>query len=214
MFAAVGVLGGIAFIVALVRSFSTDEGQASARSFSEVATLLQEAQAAPGAEEVAKKGGCLQALVMDTQKLEELAVTSDGRDGGKKPSSQVRTMVTCQVGFGKSPPACELLAATYAQATHPTAPFRVAVQKQGDPNRTCDQSFDASGKPLAPAASAAQAAPAAPGEPGKAADAAAELPPTISLPTPGALPLLDLGDAGSPNPSGSEGDAGHDGGAR
>lgn len=148
MFAAVGVMGGIMFVVSLVRAFSTDQGQELTRGYSEVANLVVEAQTAPGAEDVAKAGGCLQVLVMDADKLAALSqTTAANRDGGGKRGLE-KTLVTCQVGFAKAPPDCLALAQVYVRAGHPSAPFRVAVQKQGDPNRTCDRLFDEKGQPV------------------------------------------------------------------
>ncbi len=148
MFAAVAVLGGITFAVFLARAFSTDSGQEITRGFSEIATLVQEAQTAPGAEDVAKEGGCLQALVMDADKLAALSQSSSNGDGGKSHRGLEKTLVTCQTGFGKTPPECQALAQVYVRAAHPSAPFRVAVQKQGDPNRSCDRVFDVKGQPV------------------------------------------------------------------
>ena len=148
MFAAVGAMGAIMFVVSLVRAFSTDHGRELTHSFTEVAALVEQAQTAPGAEDVAKEGGCLQALVMDADKLAALADTGPAVDGGKTKRGQEKTLVTCQVGFAKAPPECQALALVYVRAGRPTAPFRVAVAKQGDPNRTCDRVFDAKGQPV------------------------------------------------------------------
>jgi hypothetical protein len=72
--------------------------------------------------------------------------------GTQQGTAQMRekTMITCQVGFARTPPTCESLAETYVSAAHPTDPFRVIVQKQGDPKRICEESFSATGSPLTP----------------------------------------------------------------
>lgn len=168
MFAGVGVMGGIVFVVSLVRAFSTGEGQELTRGYSEVANLVVEAQIAPGAEDVGKAGGCLQSLVMDADKLATLSQNAS-RDAGKRGPE--KTLVTCQVGFAKAPPECQALAQVYVRSAHPTAPFRIAVQKQGDPNRTCDRVFDEKGQPLAQTTQTTQTAD----------DAAAALPATVTV---------------------------------
>jgi len=184
MFAGVGVMGGIMFIVSLVRAFSTDQGQELTRGYSEVANLVVEAQTAPGAEDVGKAGGCLQSLVMDADKLAELS-KNDNRDAGKRTPE--KTFVSCQVGFAKAPPECQALAQVYVRSAHPTAPFRVAVQKQGDPNRTCDRVFDEKGQPVIQAPESTPTITPAPSATPAPADST--LPPTVIVPAPSAAPV-------------------------
>ncbi len=183
MFAAVGAMGAIMFVVSLVRAFSTDEGQQLTRGFTEVATLVQEAQSAPGADDVAKEGGCLQALVLDADKLAGLSPISTVTDGGKTRRGPEKTLVTCQVGLAKAPPECQALAQVYVRIAHPSAPFRVAVAKQGDPNRTCDRVFDAKGQPIITSPETTAALMQAIDDAGVAALlSASALPPTVSVP--------------------------------
>jgi hypothetical protein len=152
------VFGGVAFVglllfaIGMWRALSTPEGQKIVKLVGNTAKLMEEAQNAPGAHEVAKKGRCQQALVVDVQKMAELidefvvdAGTQQGTAGLRE-----KTMITCQVGFVGTPPTCESLAETYVNAAHPTDPFRVIVQKQGDPKRICEESFSATGSPLSP----------------------------------------------------------------
>jgi hypothetical protein len=169
MFAAVGVMGGIMFVVSLVRAFSTEQGQELTRGYSEVANLVVEAQTAPGADKLAS--------------LSQTTKAGD-HDGGKRGPE--KTMVTCQVGFAKAPPECQALAQVYVKAARPTAPFRVAVQKQGDPNRTCDRVFDEKGQPVLQTPEATPALVPAPGD-------AAALPPTMTVPAPAASSQPDGG---------------------
>jgi hypothetical protein len=149
VFAGVIAIGVLIFAIGMWRALSTPEGKQLVKAIGDTAKLMEEAQNAPGAKEVAKKGGCQQALVIDVQKMAEL-VDEFGDAGMKDGTSTLRErmMVTCQVGFARTPPTCETLAQTYVDAAHPTEPFRVTVQKQGDTQRVCDRGFTSTGQPL------------------------------------------------------------------
>jgi hypothetical protein len=150
------VFGGVAFVgillfaIGMWRALSTPEGQKIVKLVGNTAKLMEEAQNAPGAKEVARRGGCQQALVVDVQRMAELIDGFVADAGMQQGTAQMRekTMITCQVGFARTPPSCETLAETYVNAAHPTDAFRVIVQKQGDTKRVCEMSFDAKGAPI------------------------------------------------------------------
>lgn len=144
------VLGVLGFGIAMWRVMSTPEGQQIWKAASGTMRLVQEAQNAPGAREVAKQGGCQQALVMDMEKMAELVESFQPDAGARKGVRDLeeKTMVTCQVGFTKTPPSCEEIARIYVDAAHPKAPFRVTVQQQGSGKPACDRSYDESGATL------------------------------------------------------------------
>ena len=143
-------LGAIGFGIAMWRLMSTPEGQQVWKAASGTMKLIQEAQNAPGAKEVAKQGGCQQALVIDTEQMAEL-VESLQPDAGARNGLrglQEKTMITCQVGFARTPPTCEQIARIYVDAVHPKAAFRVTVQQQGSTKRACERSYDETGAAL------------------------------------------------------------------
>lgn len=143
-------LGAIGFGVAMWRVMSTPEGKQVWKAASGTMKLMQEAQNAPGAKEIAKQGGCQQALVIDTEQMAELVESFTPDAGVRKGIHDLeeKTMVTCQVGFARTAPTCEQIARIYVDAAHPKAPFRVTVQQQGSTTRSCERSYDASGAAL------------------------------------------------------------------
>jgi hypothetical protein len=140
-------LGAVGVGIAMWRVMQTPEGQQVWKAASGTMKLMQEAQNAPGAKEVAKQGGCQQALVIDMDQMAELVETFKPDAGTQASISELRerTMVTCQVGFARTPPSCGDIAKIYVGAAHPKDPFRVTVQQQGATERSCEQSYDATG---------------------------------------------------------------------
>jgi hypothetical protein len=143
-------LAAIGFGIAMWRVIRTPEGQQVWKAASGTMKLMQDAQNAPGAKEVAKQGGCQQALVIDTEQMAELVESFTPDAGVKKGMGALeeKTMVTCQVGFARTPPTCEQIARIYVDAAHPKAPFRVTVQQQGSTQRSCERSYDENGAAL------------------------------------------------------------------
>ena len=143
-------LGALGVGIAMWRVMRSPEGQQVWKAASGTMRLMQEAQNAPGAKEVAKQGGCQQALVIDTQQMAELVESFTPDAGTKAALADLRehTMVTCQVGFARTPPTCEEIARIYVSAAHPKEAFRVTVQQQGASTRACEKSYAPSGKEL------------------------------------------------------------------
>ena len=149
VFLGVVIVGALIFAIAMWRALSTPEGKQFMKAAGDSVRMIEEAQNAPGAKEVAHEGGCQQALVVDMKRMSQLV--DEFTDGGVEKGTahlRERTLITCQVGFARTPPACDDLAKVYVSAAHPTDPFRVTVQKQGDTQRVCDRSFEANGDPM------------------------------------------------------------------
>ena len=148
--AGIAVIGLLGVGIAVAKLMSTPEGKQIWKAASGTMRLVQEAQNAPGAKEVAKQGGCQQALVMDMDKMAELVENFTPDSGARENIRDMdeKTMVTCQVGFAGTAPTCEQIARIYVDAAHPTAPFRVTVQQQGASKAKCDRSYDEKGEPL------------------------------------------------------------------
>ncbi len=143
-------LGAIGFGIAMWRVMSTPEGKQVWKAASGTMKLMQEAQNAPGAKEIAKQGGCQQALVIDTEQMADLVESFTPDAGTRKGLGglQEKTMITCQVGFARTPPTCEQIARIYVDAAHPKDAFRVTVQQQGATTRACERSYTETGAPL------------------------------------------------------------------
>ena len=140
------VLACVGLGVVAWKVLSTPEGKQAVRISGGMFHLMEEAKNAPGAKEVGKAGGCQQALVMDMKQWEEL-MAPDAGSGRRRRTTENRVIITCQVGFIRTPPTCESLARVYVDAAHPKDPFQVIVQKQGQFDKVCSQSFDPDGAP-------------------------------------------------------------------
>jgi hypothetical protein len=127
--------------------YSSPEGQKLAKVVGEGAKLAEEARKAPGTTEL-RKAGCQEAMVMDPARMAELMAEFD--DGGAKEMGKLENqkLVICQVGaLVSTKPACDTLARTYVDATHPTEPFHVTVQVQGGHQPVCEKVYEPDGKP-------------------------------------------------------------------
>ena len=149
---AVLIFAGLVFVGLLFigygayKVYSSPEGQKLAKVVGESAKLAEEARKAPGTAEL-RKAGCQEAMVMDPARMAELMADFD--DGGAKAMGKLdqQKLVICQVGALVSPkPACDTLARTYVDATHPTEAFHVTVQVQGGHQPVCEKVYEADGK--------------------------------------------------------------------
>lgn len=149
---AVLIFAGLALVGLLVigygayKVYSSPEGQKLAKVVGESAKLADEARNAPGTTEL-RKAGCQEAMVMDPARMAEIMGAFD--DAGAKNLDKLggEKVVICQVGaLVSTKPACDALARTYVEATHPTEGFNVSVQVQGGHQPVCQKEYDAAGK--------------------------------------------------------------------
>ena len=132
------------------RLASSTDGQRVVKMVGDSASIMYRAQSAPGAKEVRRAGNCDQAFVLTAADVAKLA--NDARnlaDGGVDADSESAPgLVTCQVGVFWTPPTCDLLARTYADAAHPAGRFVIEVKKAGGLQSVCQVTFERDGSRL------------------------------------------------------------------
>jgi hypothetical protein len=141
------IAGGICLLFGLIGGFvvwrfaTSERGKKIVSAVASGAQIAADAQSAPGTAEI-RALGCRTAMVMDTQKIAELAAQFDAgvhTDGA-------RLIVSCDAASPSKPPSCDDVAATYVKAVgRAAAPFDVAVRAGGKDE--CGASFDVDGKP-------------------------------------------------------------------
>jgi hypothetical protein len=143
----IGLVIGIVVLIVVVRFLNSPDGQKLVGAVKEGASAVQEAQNAPGTTEL-KGMGCVQPMVMDTQKLSQSI--GDIFDAGPMPESskQIDLIVTCPVPMLKSLE-CNDVAKTYVKAVGGKADkkFTVSVQTQGG-SQLCTHNYDTDGSEL------------------------------------------------------------------
>jgi len=104
--------------------------------------LMQEAQNAEGMEEL-RDEGCDQALLLDMEKILDIA-EKHAKDGDfERPDSELRSVVVCNT---KKSLDCDEVAETYVDAADPSDGFIVIVQRPGSGEPRCRERFDEKGK--------------------------------------------------------------------
>jgi hypothetical protein len=157
---ALAIVGGIVLLVVVAGGFGvyhfmrSPDGQKIVTALKETTSIATEAMKAPGTAEI-RGLGCDQAMVMDMERLKQLAKNLD--DKAEPPpeeegEQQFRRMITCQVGvFSKKEIGCDTIASTYVQATGATPdPFVVVVQSQGSKEPQCSSLYAGDGKLVGP----------------------------------------------------------------
>jgi hypothetical protein len=144
---ALAIVGGLAVLVMAVVGFgvwrfaSSKEGKAIIGAVGEMATIVAEAQSAPGAAEV-RELGCDQAMVLDLDRMVKIFKMLDAG----APHESYSVMVICQVGvLHGDPPSCDRVASTYRAAVNATRPFAASVTRSGSHGEVCSILYDAKG---------------------------------------------------------------------
>lgn len=146
---AIIVVGGLTVLVVVLAAvgalkvLSSSEGQKIVRFVGDSAKMMEEAQRAPGTQELRAKG-CMQAMVVDMDRMASL-VKDLSPDAGDLPPGGERELVSCTVDMFGTAPECDALATAYVAAASPKRPFRVTVQKQGGQRAECTKVYTAEG---------------------------------------------------------------------
>jgi len=106
--------------------------------------LVQEAQNADGMEEL-RNEGCDQALMLDLDKILDIAEKHSKDENFERPETDLDTVVVCNT---KKSLACDELAEVYVDAADPSDGFIVIVQGPGAGEPRCRERFDDRGKSL------------------------------------------------------------------
>jgi len=104
--------------------------------------LMQEAQNADGMEEL-RDEGCDQALLLDMDKILDLAEKASKDENFERPETELDQVVVCNT---KKKMDCEEVAETYVDAADPSDGFIVIVQRPGAGEPRCRERFDEKGK--------------------------------------------------------------------
>lgn len=112
----------------------------------DAATIMAEAQSAPGTSEL-RSLGCEQAMAIDPVKMMKIA--DRFADAGAPPPSStppdVDRIVMCQVGAFGSAPTCDNAAKAYVRGASPSKNFVLTVQKGSSSNKQCSGVYSPSG---------------------------------------------------------------------
>lgn len=118
----------------------------------EAATIMAEAQSAPGTAEL-RAIGCEQAMALDPAKM--LKIADRFVDAGGSPPSatppEVERIVMCQVGAFGTAPSCDDAARVYVRGAAPRGKFMLTVQQGSSKNKQCSGVYSASGVLVGPA---------------------------------------------------------------
>ncbi len=104
--------------------------------------IMQEAQNAEGMEEL-RDDGCDQALLLDMDKILDLAEKHTKDEDFERPETELQKVVVCNT---KKKIDCEDVAETYVDAADPSEGFLVIVQRPGAGEARCRERFDKKGK--------------------------------------------------------------------
>ena len=112
----------------------------------DAATIMAEAQTAPGTNEL-RALGCEQAMAIDPAKMMKIA--DRFADAGTTPPSatppDVDRIVMCQVGAFGSAPTCDDAAKAYVRGASPRGKFVLTVQKGSSNNKQCSGVYSSAG---------------------------------------------------------------------
>jgi hypothetical protein len=145
--------GSIAAVVMFIGyRFSQDKDvQNVLGAIGEAATIMAEAQSAPGTSEL-RALGCEQAMAIDPAKMMKIADRL--ADAGAPPSAaapDVSRIVMCQVSAFSVAPTCDDAARAYVRGASPTGKFVLTVQKgSSGSNKHCSGVYSSSGTLVSP----------------------------------------------------------------
>jgi hypothetical protein len=143
---ALAIVGGLALVVGGLIAFgvyrfaTSKEGRTIIAVVGEGATIMRDAQNAPGTKQL-RGIGCKQAFVIDGEKLKKLAERFDGGTS----SGEMPLIVMCSHGYLGTPPTCDAVARTYVAAASPSRSFAVNVQQQGRNQALCSSLYQPDG---------------------------------------------------------------------
>ena len=130
----VGLFFGVIAVIGAVVWSRSPQGRRIVGAIGDTAKLMQEAAAAPGAEELRTKG-CREAYVIDMERMQ--SIVGLFFDAGATEGNAYKHAILCKASDAAL--TCDDVAATYASAVSETRPFIVKVQTMGGGGRSrCD----------------------------------------------------------------------------